>query len=383
MTKIEEICKLYNGVILERYPEYIITKIGEVYSIRREKFIDKIIVKRDPKVITSKCDVFVNLRVDGTSYRVAIHRLLALAFIPNPDMKETVNHIDGNPMNNSISNLEWMTQSENSVHAHTNGLVANRYTPCRRSIITYKEEEAFKFDSLVDGVKYLTGNDSSKSSGASLAALTNSNLASGDPSTKTAHGYVWRYGEPDKVELTSEFIENNHEDATQVEHKVITGFSRYNITEKGRVFDTLNNKEVKISKIKDSASGTYFARCTLIDDDGKERKLRLARLVASHFLKAWPNVGFKNGNTLDCRADNLKEVNPSKVNRPVVLYRKLWKEVYLDSFETVKHAAIACNLSPSYVSEVVQKNTSIPESTVEYSDSRVPFTAAGYILRPL
>jgi hypothetical protein len=46
-----------------------------------------------------------------------IHRLVAEAFIPNPDGKPQINHIDGNNQNNSISNLEWVTNEENAYKA--------------------------------------------------------------------------------------------------------------------------------------------------------------------------------------------------------------------------------------------------------------------------
>jgi len=53
---------------------------------------------------------------------VYVHRYLAENYIPNPYNKPCVNHIDGNPSNNSLDNLEWVTKRENCEHARLNGL---------------------------------------------------------------------------------------------------------------------------------------------------------------------------------------------------------------------------------------------------------------------
>lgn len=108
---------------------YTINSNGEIFSL------DRIIVGTDsvnyPKK-GKKINVKVNCKngyfqvalwKDNKGKLYSIHRLLAQAFIPNPLNKPQVNHIDGNKLNNSLSNLEWVTVSENSVHALKTGLV--------------------------------------------------------------------------------------------------------------------------------------------------------------------------------------------------------------------------------------------------------------------
>lgn len=60
---------------------------------------------------------------DGKRTNYKIHRLVALAFIPNPENKPAINHIDGDKTNNHYTNLEWCTFKENTHHAMANGLM--------------------------------------------------------------------------------------------------------------------------------------------------------------------------------------------------------------------------------------------------------------------
>lgn len=68
-------------------------------------------------------------RINGKRIYVRIHRLIAETLIPNPDNLPMVNHIDGNKLNNDLSNLEWYTNSYNTQEAYDKGLYKSR-TKC-------------------------------------------------------------------------------------------------------------------------------------------------------------------------------------------------------------------------------------------------------------
>jgi len=98
-------------------------KIYEIYLVDRS---GKVFYAKSRKILKTFKDRYgywrVNVTINGKSYQKPVHRLIATAFIPNPDNKPQVNHIDGNKQNNSVENLEWVTNSENRKHAVANKL---------------------------------------------------------------------------------------------------------------------------------------------------------------------------------------------------------------------------------------------------------------------
>jgi len=109
---------------------YQISNDGEVLSLNREcnvkgghRSVKSRVLK---KVIDSRGYFKVTLSKSGAPVKNwLIHRLVALTFIPNPDGKVEVNHIDGDKQNNNVENLEWATRQENAVHMATTGLAAS------------------------------------------------------------------------------------------------------------------------------------------------------------------------------------------------------------------------------------------------------------------
>jgi hypothetical protein len=70
----------------------------------------------------------ITLRVNGHRLAKKVHRLVAEAFLPNPENKPQINHIDGSRNNNRVDNLEWCTQSHNLLHASSLGRLGMKGT---------------------------------------------------------------------------------------------------------------------------------------------------------------------------------------------------------------------------------------------------------------
>ena len=113
---MEEILRrpaIFNGNVI---PGYLVCSNGEIYSEKSNKFL-----KKDVDIHGY---VRVKMTLDGRKDNrlISVHRLVTTAFIPNPDNKPDVNHIDGIKSHNYVSNLEWCTKSENIRHAMSHGL---------------------------------------------------------------------------------------------------------------------------------------------------------------------------------------------------------------------------------------------------------------------
>ena len=120
MSKLK-VLELFDGLKIK------VSEDGKIYTfdhnvIRKNGRLDN----RKGKQLRPGIDKYgyerVVLTKNGIRKTYSVHKLVALAFIPNPENKKTINHKDGNKRNNNVSNLEWATEKENQIHKWNNGL---------------------------------------------------------------------------------------------------------------------------------------------------------------------------------------------------------------------------------------------------------------------
>ena len=127
--------------------------------------------------------MYVALQIDGKAHQRRVHRLVALAFIPNPDNKSEVNHIDGNKANNHISNLEWCTPSENLKHAYKTGLREKQATKAQNA----RRKKVVKDD----GTTFASVTEAANSLGVTVSQMTK--IIHGDRKAKDGCKYVYEH----------------------------------------------------------------------------------------------------------------------------------------------------------------------------------------------
>jgi len=128
----------------------------------------------------------VSFKNNNISKAYKLHRIIAELFVLNPENKPFVNHIDGNKENNCSENLEWVTKSENTKHAHKAGLIKKT----SRKINQYDKEGNFiaQFESIISAAIQL------KLDKSSIGHV----CAKDRPGSNSCGGFVFKYADKDE-----------------------------------------------------------------------------------------------------------------------------------------------------------------------------------------
>lgn len=150
------------------YDDYFVNQLGVVYSHKKSK------VRELKPWLGTHGYFFVSFSVKGVVKNKSIHRLVASAFIANPQKKPDINHIDGVKTNNNVKNLEWVTKSENLLHSHR---VLNQGT------------NAKKIKCVETGIIYHSAREAER-----MLGINNANIRSAIcKRVPRAGGYHWEY----------------------------------------------------------------------------------------------------------------------------------------------------------------------------------------------
>ena len=174
---------------------YQVSNLGRVKSLGRYVKKRSKLAFQDERMLCSPKDKYgyliVTLCREGKPKKKKVHRLVAQAFIPNPENKETVNHINGDKNNNTAMNLEWNTSTENLKHAYAVGLNG------RNHFINNKNSKAVaQFDKNLNFIKIHPSMQEAGRNGFSVNEICK--CCKGK--IKTHKGYIWKYAKDIKHE---------------------------------------------------------------------------------------------------------------------------------------------------------------------------------------
>ena len=261
------------------YDKYWVNKKGKIYKLGVKNPMKSYVDGKNYHKI--RLTPFIGKRVNKL-----VHVLVAQYYLPNPNNLPTVNHKNGNKLDNRVENLEWMSHSDQRKHAIKIGLV--KFTN-KRAVIGFnvndKGEKIIveRFDSLAEGHKKDYNRDG-------IWRAING-------VRKTYKGLIWEYENKNISE--DNFVEGEI-------WKKINGFQNYKISNMGRIYNIVTDS---FRKLTPDNSG--YIRIKL-----QEQRFYVHILVAQHFIEndntTKNRVNHKNGNKSDNRVENLEWVTQSE-----------------------------------------------------------------------
>ena len=266
--------------VINDFPNYSVSNFGNVMNNKTNKPLK--LCNKSGYYDVSLTNITLNHKIKKT---MKVHRLVACAFIENPENKPEVNHKDKNKLNNNIMNLEWNTRLENCQHKSI-GLVykSNKNRPIIR-LSKESEDEIEKYNSIEDAGKWAVENKFTCNSHNGRNAI--GNCVNG--LSNSAYGYKWKY------------IENNN-----LENEVWKKLSENIITDKQYFVSNLGRFKNSLGTIMDNykVNENGYIRVNIY-----KKSYGLHRLIAITFLENPNNkeqVNHIDGNKLNNAVENLE-----------------------------------------------------------------------------
>lgn len=150
--------------VISEYPRYSVSNRGEVRNDETNRLLK-------PSYVGNGY-LHVTLSNENGRSQKSVHRLVAKEFIDNPRGCDTVNHIDGNPSNNCVKNLEWCTQSENMKHAYRIGLQKPNWDQIEHSLARSHEAHKRPVRNIETGSYYPSVKECAEAEGIGSSAVS-------------------------------------------------------------------------------------------------------------------------------------------------------------------------------------------------------------------
>jgi hypothetical protein len=283
------------------YKNYEISNFGKVRN-KTTKQVLKVHIVKGYQTIT--------LRYKKEYQKFSIHRLVAIHFIPNPENKPTVNHIDKCRTNNHVDNLEWNTVSEQEQHKNKTKKEAIEFGHGHSRKIIYRinkdsDEILEEYPSMTLAIKWLYDSNIcqfKEFNGNTMASIRSRILLQIKGKRKTVYGYKWKF----KVDTIEDEIWKD------IDPQYIRGVKGYQASNLGRVKSPKGKINIQYNEYEGYKTVAI-----------KYHTQYVHRLIAFAFipnLENKPIVNHKDGNKHNNHVDNLEWMTASENTQHYIQY---------------------------------------------------------------
>jgi hypothetical protein len=311
---------------------YEISNLGNVNSLRTNKLIKQHIGLNGYKTVALRKN-----SDDPKPKNYYVHRLLALTFIENKSNYPVVDHIDGNKLNNNLSNLRWSSYSENVKNGH---LTNKNYNNKKKEV--YKMDINDNIIDKYDSIKDAKMKNNYKFDTGIINCCKNKQ--------QTYDNFKWKY----VIDIKKKEF-NDDEIFIKIDKIYDNVYSDYAISNYGKIFNIKKNIFYKLT----NSSG--YLKVSLIDNEGNKNYYKIHRLVAYFFIEKNDEnkiVNHKDEDKLNNYFKNLEWLNDRGENVRYSMRKEICQidpntNIIINIYLTIKDAEKHLNLPIGNISKCI------------------------------